>query len=158
VGDTWSETIEVPTLPGDDPITTVIDSEVVGTDNVEGHEVLVIETTSTTSPIEFDLGEMLIGFFTAFVPEDATDEELAELDALAAELRFVFSVDETVADYTTLFDAEAGLARVSETTTASHMVFDIKVPDETTGELVEFAMDMNLASDVAYRMVDSSST
>jgi hypothetical protein len=38
------------------------------------------------------------------------------------------------------------------------MVFDIKVPDEATGELVEFAMDMNLASDVAYRMVDSSST
>jgi hypothetical protein len=48
VGDTWSETAEIPTLPGNDPITTKVDSEVVGADTIEGNEVFVIETTTTT--------------------------------------------------------------------------------------------------------------
>lgn len=158
VGDTWSETVETPTLPGDAPITTVYASEVVDTDAIDGHDVFVIESTATTSPIEFDLAELLLGFMAGFTPEGTSEEDLAELDALTAELRFAFSVDETVADSTTWFDIEAGLARVAETSSTTHMVFDMNVPDETTGELVEFAMDMDMASAVTYRLVDSSST
>lgn len=157
VGDTWSETVETPTLPGDDPITTVFENEVVDTDAIDGHDVFVIESTATTSPIEFDLAELLLGFMAGFSPEGAGEDDLAELDAIAAELRFAFSVDESVADSTTWFDIEAGVARISETSRATHMIFDMNVPDEATGELVEFAMDMDMASDVTYRLVGSSS-
>lgn len=154
VGDTWSETIEIPTLPDADPIVTTVDSEVVASEELDGVAVLVIETNTSTSAIEFDLAEMIIGFMTAFLPEDASDEELAEIEALTEQLRFAFSVDPSAAAMTTWFDAEAGLTRQSEVTTDSHVVMDVAMPDETTGEVVELAMDMTIDSNVVYRLLD----
>lgn len=156
VGDTWSHTVEVPTLPDDEPITTTSESEVVATEDLGGNEVFVIDTTTSTSAIEFDLARLLIGFMTAFVPEDATDEELAQMDALVEDLRFAFSVDPQVGQMTTWFDHEAGLARQADFLSSTHMVMDINVPDEQTGELVEMGMDMTVDQDVTYRLVDSS--
>jgi len=158
VGDTWSETVEIPTLPDDDPITTTIESEVVATEDLEGTEVFVIETTTSTSAIEFDLAELLIGFMTAFVPEDATEEELAEMDALVEELRFAFSVDPQVGQMTTWFDPEVGLARQTSFVNSTHMLMDINVPDDASGDLVEMGLDMTIDQDVTYRLVDSSET
>ncbi|MGD2102316.1 MAG: hypothetical protein PVG83_08750 [Acidimicrobiia bacterium] len=158
VGDTWSETIETPAMPGDDPITTQIDSEVVGTETIDGHEVFVVETRSTTSPIEFDLGELLAGFMTAFLPEDASDEELAEVSELVSQIRFAIGVDETVSDLTTWFDYEAGLARRADFVNSTHVVMDINVPDETTNELIAFGMDMSIGQNISYRLTDAPST
>lgn len=152
VGDTWSETVEIPTLPDAEPITTEIDSEVVATETLNGHEVFVIETTNSTSAIEFDLAEFLVGFMSSFVPEDMSEEEQAELDALVEELRFAISVGPQVAELTTWFDHEAGLARQAELSSDTHMVMDMNIPDETTGELVEFGMDMNISQNVMYRL------
>jgi len=157
VGDTWSETIEVPALPESDPVVTQVDSEVVGVEELDGNEVFVIETTTTTSPIEFDLAQILVGFMTAFVPEDASDEERAEMDALVDQLRFVISVDETVGDLTTRFDPADGLAKQADLASTTHMVMDVNIPDETTGELVAFAMDMTITQDVTYRLTGSGS-
>lgn len=157
VGDTWSETVETPTMPGEDPITTQIDSEVVGTDTVDGHDVFVIETTTTTSPISFDLGELLAGFMTAFVPEDATDEELAQLEEIVSQIRFAFDVDETVGHLTTSFDYEAGLARSADYSNTTHMVMDINMPDDTTNELMAFGLDMSISQDITYRLTDAPS-
>jgi hypothetical protein len=157
VGDTWSETIEVPTLPDADPVTTTTDSEVVGTDTIDGSEVFVIETTSTTGAVEFDLAEFLIGFMSSFMGEGATDEDAAELEAIIDELRFAFSIDETVTDMTSWFDFEAGLTRQAEIAGDTHMVMDINVPDESTGEMAEFAMDMNLSQEITYRLTGSDS-
>lgn len=157
VGDTWSETIEIPALPDSDPVVTQVDSEVVGVEDLDGAEVFVIETTTTTSPIEFDLAQILVGFMTAFVPEDASEQERAEIDALVEQLRFLVSVDESVADLTTRFDPEDGLAKQAEVANTTHMVMDINVPDDTTGDLMEFAMDMTITQDVGYRLVGSSS-
>jgi hypothetical protein len=157
VGDTWSETIEVPAMPGSEPVTTKVENEVVGTDTIDDAEVFVIETTSTTGAIEFDLAEFLIGFMSSFMPEEATDEEKAQLDAIIAELRFAFSIDESVAEMTSWFDFEAGLTRQAELANDSHMVMDINVPDDSTGEMVEFAMDMNLAQEITYRLTGSDS-
>lgn len=155
VGDTWSETIEIPTMPGDDPITTDVDSQVVGVEELAGAEVFVIETTTSTSAVEFDLAQLLIGFMTAFVPEDASEEELAQIDAIADELRFAFSVDPQVADMTTWFDFEAGLTRQADMTSATHMVMDINIPDEQTGELVEMGLDMSIDQDITYRLINT---
>ncbi len=156
VGDTWSETVDIPALPDDDPITTTIESEVVAAEELDGVDVFVIETTTSTSAVEFDLAEMLIGFMTAFVPEDATEEELAEMDALVDQLRFAFAVDPQVGEMTTWFDHESGIARQSSFVNSTHMVMDINIPDETTGELVEMGLDMTIDQDVTYRLVDSS--
>lgn len=155
VGDTWSETVEIPTLPDDEPIATSIESEVVAAEELDGVEVYVIETTTSTSAVEFDLAELLVGFMTAFVPEDATEEELAEMDALVEQLRFAFSVDPQVGEMTTWFDYEAGLARQANFVNSTHMVMDINIPDEATGELVEMGLDMTIDQDVTYTLVDS---
>jgi hypothetical protein len=156
VGDTWSETVETPMMPDADPIVTTVESEVASSDEVDGNEVFVIETTSTTSAFEFDLGELLIGFMTAFVPEDATEEELAELDAIVEQLRFAFSVDESTSNMTTWFDYAAGVSRQAEVTGDTHMVMDVNIPDETTGDLAEFEMDMTIGQDLTYRLIDGS--
>lgn len=158
VGDTWSETVETPTMPDEDPITTQIESEVVSMDVIDGNDVFVIETTTTTSPISFDLGQLLAGFMYAFVPEDATDEELAELDELVGQIRFAFDIDETVSHLTTWFDYEVGLARRADYSNTTHMVMDINMPDETTNELIAFGMDMNVSQDISYRLADAPST
>ena len=157
VGDTWSETIEVPFMPDSDPIVTQIDSEVTGVDDIEGNEVFVIETTSVTSAFEFDFAELLLGFMFAFVPDDATDEQQAELDAIADELKFAFALDETRVDMTTWFDHEAGIARMAEFDSGVNMTMDIAMPDETTGELVAFGMKMDLTQHIVYRLSEAGS-
>lgn len=157
VGDTWSETLEEPMPFGEDSITTSVENEVTGTDTIDGADVFVIETISTTSLIEFDLAEMMIGFFAAFMPEEATPEERAELEAMMANLRFLMTIQPS--DYTTTswFDPEAGYARRAETAGSSQITFDVNFPDETTGEMVAFAMDMAIDQTVSYRLVDASS-
>ncbi len=157
VGDTWSDTMEIPTMPGEDPVVTEIASEIVGTDTIDDIETLVIETTNSTSKIEFDLAELLVGFMTAFVPEDMSEEEQAELDALVEDLRFAFKVDPQVIESTTWFDFDAGLARRAELSGDTHLVMDMNIPDESTGDLVEFALDMTIGQHVTYRLVGSDS-
>lgn len=155
VGDTWSETVELPGLLTDDPITTEINSEVVRADAVDGHDVLVIETESVTSMIEFDLAQFLIGFLTAFVPEEASEDETAELDALMEDLRFLFIIDQTVSNMTTWFDAEAGYARMAELSSSTHFVMDLNMPDDETGEMIGFVMDMSITQDITYHLTDA---
>lgn len=156
VGDTWSETIEVPGMSEDQAITTEVTSEVTATDTVDGHDVFVIDTTSVTSAIEFDLAEFLIGFFMAFIPDDATSEDTAELDAIMEDLRFLFSIDETTSNLTTWFDFEAGLARQAEFDSSTHLVMDLNMPDEETSEMIGFVMDMSVEQHVTYKLTDSS--
>jgi hypothetical protein len=152
VGDTWSDEIEVPGLGGD-PIVTNVTSTVTGVDQVEGIDVLVIETSSTTSPIEFDLAELFAGMFGGFLPEEATDTEKAELDAMLDQLRFLMTIDDATAETTSRFDVEAGLARQTETRSGATIKMDMNVPDETTGELAGFVMEMSLDQDITYRLL-----
>jgi hypothetical protein len=157
VGDTWSESIEIPTLPGSDPITTKVDSEVLRADVVEGHDVFVIQTDTSTSEVQFDLADILVGFLTAFVPDDASDEDRAQIDEMASQLRFAFSIDPQASEMTTWFDYEAGVARQAEFTTNTHMVMDVNVPNEDTGEMASMAMDMTIAQNIGFRLTDSGS-
>jgi hypothetical protein len=156
VGDTWSETVEEPMPFGEDSFTTTVDNEVTGTDTVDGADVFVIETISKTSLIEFDLAEMMIGFFAAFMPEEATPEERAELEAMMAEVRFMMTIQPSDYATTSWFDPAAGYARRAETAGASQITFDVNFPDETTGGLVAFAMDMAIDQTVSYRLVEAA--
>jgi hypothetical protein len=156
VGDSWSETSEVDAMLEDGPIVTHVESEVVDRASVDGAEVLVIETRSTTTAISFDLAEMIIGFMMAFVPEEEDSEELAEMEELIENLRFAFFMDETVSDMTTWFDAGAGVSRRAELGSGLRMTIDANVPDDTTGEMVAFAMDMSLDQTLTYRLIDGA--
>ncbi|MGH8950635.1 MAG: hypothetical protein ACRDX9_04350 [Acidimicrobiia bacterium] len=152
VGDTWSDEVETPGL-GEEPIVTSITSTVTGAEELDGTEVLVIESNSNTSLIEFDLAEFFAGMFGAFAPEDATAEESAAMEAMIDQLQFLITVDGTTGDSRTWFDAAAGIARQSETTTATNIKMDMNIPDETTGELAGFVMDMTLDQDITYRLL-----
>ena len=158
VGDTWTDSFEVPMDmfgTGDaEPITTEIVSTVTDTDTIDGAEVLVIETTSTTSAIEFDLANILIGFMMAFVPEG--EEADVDLNVLADELRFLFSIDESSSLATTWFDAEAGFARQAEHSGGTHLVMDLNMPDEETGEMSGVIVDMTVQQSVGYRLIEAA--
>jgi hypothetical protein len=153
VGDTWTEEIETPGLTGDDSIVTTVTSTVTGAETLDGAEVLVIESQAATSLIEFDLAEFFAGMFGAFLPEDATEEETAELEQMLEELQFLITIDDTTSDSTTWFDAEAGVARQSDITAVTSIMMDMNVPDEDTGEMVGFVMDMALDQDITYRLI-----
>ncbi|MCI0544723.1 MAG: hypothetical protein L0Z49_09820 [Actinobacteria bacterium] len=158
VGDTWTEEIVVPSFTGEGSMgSTVVESTVTGTDTIDGVEVFVIDTTISVPEIAFDLAEMLLGMFEAFLPEDATDEELAELEMLQDQLRFQFTMDPSVSHSTTWFDHEAGLARRSDYAGDQVLAMDINVPDEETGEMIEFGLSMTVSQSIGYRLVDSAS-
>lgn len=152
VGDTWSSSVENEGF-GFDPITTTVASEVTGTDTIGSSEVFIIETTSTTSAFEFDFGQFFIGLFTGFLPEDPSAEEQAEIDALIENLRFILSSDESVADSVTYFDPEVGITRQFEVTSSSNISMDMNFPDEETGEMVGFVMDMSISQTINHRLV-----
>ncbi|HLF43176.1 MAG TPA: hypothetical protein VJA46_06570 [Acidimicrobiia bacterium] len=152
VGDIWSDEIETPGF-GDEPIVTSVTNTITGVEQFDGADVYVIETTSTTSPVEFDLAELFRGLFGAFIPEEATAEETAEFDELMGQLRFLINIDDTTANGTSRFDAEAGVARQSEVTAATHIAMDMMIPDETTGEMIGFQMDMTIDQDITYHLI-----
>lgn len=160
VGDTWSDTVETPSVLGGEgkSITTETTSEVIGTDSIAGADVLVIETQITTSSIEFDLAEFLAGFLSALAPEGASAEDTAELEAMMEDLRFLLNIDEVVEDATTWFDAGAGVARQAEFVSSTHMTMDVNMPDETTGEMLGFMLDMTVEQTTIYRLIDSTTS
>lgn len=152
VGDSWSETTEIPMFGDDEPATTTVASVISRSDRVDGVEVLVIDTTTTTSAISFDLAELLIGMFEAFMPADPTPEERAELEALTAELRFLFELDPSQTTMTTWFDPDAGMSRRTEFSGSNQFAMDINMPDEETGELLAFGMVMEITQSMSYRL------
>lgn len=157
VGDTWTDDIETPGLSADETITTSVTSTVTGVDTLDGAEVFVIESQASTSLIEFDLAQFFAGMFGAFMPEEATEEETAAFEEMLAELQFLITIDDTTSDSTTWFDAEAGLARQSEITAGTSIAMNMNVPDEETGEMVGFVMDMTIAQDITYRLISGPS-
>ncbi len=153
VGDTWSEELETP-LFGDEPVITSLTSTITATDQVDGVDVFVIETSTSTTLIEIDLGEFFRGMFTAFIPEDGDDEELAEFEAVMGQLQFLISINGTKSDTTTWFDPEAGVVRKSETDGSTTIAVSINIPDETTGDLVGFDMEMSISQQIFQRLLD----
>lgn len=156
VGDAWSDEIETAGF-GDEPIVTSVTSTITGVEQLDGADVYVIDTNSTTSPIEFDLAEFFRGLFGAFIPEEATAKETAEFEELMSQLKFLITIDDTSADGTSRFDAEAGIARQSEITAAIHIMMDMMIPDETTGEMIGFQMEMTIDQGVTYHLISSPS-
>ena len=150
VGDSWSDEIVTPGM-GDEPIVTTFTNTVAGLDQVDGVEVYVIETQTSTSSIEIDLAEFFIGLMTAFgTPEG---EDAAEFEAMLEEIKLLISIDAADSDSVTYFDATAGVARKYTLIASTHMIMDMNVPDETTGEFSGFTLDMTIDQDIEYRLI-----
>lgn len=153
VGDTWSTSFDTPGLT-EEPITTSVTSTVTGTDEIGGNDVLVIETSTLVGAFDFDFGDFLIGMFAGFMPDDLSEEEQAEMDALMEEFRFLMSFDETQSDSTTYFDPAAGLTRQFDVSSTSGIGMDVNFPDEETGELAAFAMKVSISQSVSHRLLE----
>lgn len=151
VGDSWTEEIETPAF--DEPIVTTITSTVTDTAAVDGNEVLVIETTTTTSDFEIDLGELFVGMFSAFMPEDVSDEEAAEFQAMIDQLKFVMAMSDMDSETTTWFDPDDGITRESSTIAGANIGMDVAIPDETTGEIAAFTMNLSMDQTVGYKLL-----
>ncbi len=156
VGDTWSDTFETPGF-GAEPFSTSVTSTVTGEDTVDGVDVLVVDSEVVVDAFEFDLGEFFVGLFSGFLPEDASAEERAEIDALIENLRFVMSFDQSGSESTAYFDPVAGLTRQYDVTSSSLIGMDINFPDEETGEMVGFVMNMAIDQNVSHKLVGGPS-
>lgn len=153
VGDTWTETVDVPGM-GDDVFTTEIRSRVARTESLGGVEVFVIDTVTDTPLIEFDLAEMIIGMFEAFLQfGNPTAEELAEFYEMAEQIRFAFRIEPATTTMTTWFDNEAGITRQLEIDGSVSMAFDLAMPDEDTGEVAAFALELKTTQSVRQRLI-----
>ncbi|CAN5771598.1 hypothetical protein BH23ACT4_BH23ACT4_13240 [soil metagenome] len=157
VGDTWSDTFETPGF-GTEPFSTSVTSTVTGEETVDGFDVLVVDSEVVVDAFEFDLGEFFVGLFSGFLPEDASAEDQAEIDSLIENLRFVMSFDESGSQSTTYFDPEAGVTREFNVASSSLIGMDINFPDEETGELVGFVMNMAIDQTVSHKLVGGPST
>lgn len=157
VGDSWTNNIEIPGVD-DETYTTEIRSTITGAETIDGAETLVIATVTNTPLIEFDLAEMIIGMFEAFLGMfgEPSDEDLAEFLELAEQIRFMFRIPAARADAMTWFDADAGLARKAEVSAAGRVIMDIAMPDDETGEIVEFGLDLATTRKLTYRLVGSA--
>ena len=156
VGDSWSEEIEIPGF-GADPIVTNVNSRITGTDEVDGVDVFVIDTSTATSPIEMDLGEFFAGMFGAFIPDTTGEEGLPALEVLIEQLEFVINIDASRSDSTAWFDPEAGVVRKWVTDASTNLVISINIPGEVPGELIGFDMEMSISQQISYRLLDRPS-
>ncbi|MFO7300343.1 MAG: hypothetical protein DIU67_009165 [Actinomycetes bacterium] len=154
-GDTWSYTQRLP-LFGDDEATIETANTFDRVEQLDGREVMVIDTVVSTSAIRIDFADFLLAFFEAFIPEgEATEEDLAALEELRNSLRFVFDVDASETRMTTWFDPEAGVTRRFTVEGDGRVKMDINVPnDEETGQMVSFTLDMSSTQTLAYRLVE----
>jgi hypothetical protein len=156
VGDSWSRSIEIPDLMGEGSAgSSEIESTITGTETLNGVEVFVIDTTVTVPEVTFDLAEIMLGMFEAFIPEDATAEDLAEFEQLEQNLRMSFSLEPSVTSATTLFDPESGMAMKSDYSGEQQLSMDMNVPDEATGEMIEFGVSMTIAQTIGYDLVEA---
>ena len=156
VGDSWETDSEFPGL-GADPVVVSSSSTVTGTDDIDGVEVLVIETSTSTSRIEVDFGELLLGMFGALAPEDMEPEEAEEFDELLESLKFLIFIDDAISDATSWVDPVAGVVWQSQSASSTSMGIDVSVPDQETGELIEATVDMALRQDITYRLTEGPS-
>lgn len=158
VGDSWTNTIEMPGMEEDQVFTTEIESTVTGTENIDGASTFVIETTSSTPLIEFDMAELIVGMLEGFLHMfgEPSEEELAEFMAMADQIRFFFRVPATSSESTAWFDAEAGITRKLEASGSAQIHLDVAMPDQETGEMVALKMDMTTSQNLTFRLVDST--
>ncbi len=155
VGDTWTDTLEEEGPNGEvyrsTTTHTVIDAQSIGSATT-----LVIESVTETDAIEIDFSEffrMLFEGFAGLAGEEGGDLP-PEMQEMLDQLEFTISIAPSTAVATTWFDPESGIVRRSEASSTVAMRMTFRAPDETTGELVGFEMEMELDQAVTIALLD----
>lgn len=158
VGDSWTETT---TEDGPDgtPVTVTSTHTVIDAQRIGSSTTLVIESVTNTDAIEIDFSDFFRALFEGFAGlggEDAEGELPPEFQEMLDELVFVISVDPSTATTTSWFDPESGIVRRAESSSQVAIAMTFVAPDDTTGELVRFEMEMDMNQTVVLALLDSS--
>lgn len=149
VGSTWTET-SVDESIGDEPVETTLTATITGTEAGDGFETFVIATDTATGQADIDLTEFFAGFLGAFNDPDDPDAQ-AELEEMLDQLVFRITIEPSTSEGTSWFDPGAGLARRSVVDgSPTRFRMDVRVPDEETGELESFTMDLEVTQSLEY--------
>lgn len=154
VGATWTEVSE-DALMGDEPVSTTVTGEVTGTEEMEGVETLVIASEAATGEATIDLSGFFAEFLTAFADPEDPERQAALADAIE-QLVFEIVIEPSTTGSTAWFDPSEGLARryqLDGSPTVFHM--DVAIPDEETGELESFAMELSVTQSIDYTLAGS---
>lgn len=155
VGDTWETQSELPGF-GQDPVVVRSMSTVIRADEIEGAEVVVIDTNISSTRLEIDLGDLMLGMFGALV-EGMDEEDAAQYDELLENLRFLMFIDGAMSDATTWVAPGDGVVWRSESVSSASMGIDLNIPDQDTGEVIEGTVDMSLRQNLTYQLVEGPS-
>jgi hypothetical protein len=157
VGDTWTETTSEEG-PNGEVISATVTHTVVDAQQIGDAVTLVIESVTETDAIEIDFTEFFRAFFEGFASlgGDESGELPPEMQEMLDQIEFRISVAPATANATTWFDPDSGLVRrvESQSTVAITMVF--RGPDEATGEVVGFEMDMEMDQEATMALVEET--
>lgn len=157
VGDSWAE--ERSEEGPDGPIVTRTAHTVVASEVLEGVPVLVIESVSETDAVELDMSEFFRALFEGFAgmaegmtgTTSATETTVPpDLEEMLEQLVFTISLSPGRATATTWFDPATGVVRKAEQDSVVSMTMTFRGPDDETGELVGFTMEMDVDQTAAY--------
>jgi hypothetical protein len=152
VGDEWSISQSEEVEGFDTTMSVETTYEVVGTEDVNGQTVAVVEFRTTTSAVELDLGEMFQALFDAF-GEMGSELETTDTAPAVPELEFVISVKPSTATGTVWFDQSEGVVVKStqSTATAIEMVMDFSDSEESMRTAVTMDLDMELTAELVQK-------
>jgi hypothetical protein len=163
VGDSWAE--ERSEEGPDGPIVTRTTHTVVASETLDGVPVLVIESVSETDAFELDMSEFFRALFEGFagMAEGITGTTSAsettvppDLEEMLEQLVFTISLSPGRATAMTWFDPATGVVRKAEQKSVVSMTMTFRGPDDDTGELVGFTMEMDVDQTATYALEEGA--
>ena len=157
VGDSWSETV-TEEGPNGETISASVTYTVIDAQTIGDATTLVIEGLTETDAIDIDFTEFFRAFFEGFASLGGEEDgELPpEMQEMLDQLEFRISIEPSSSVATTWFDPDSGLVRRVESESNVSMTMVFRGPDEATGEVVGFEMEMTLVQDATIALVESS--
>ncbi len=157
VGDTWSETV-TEEGPNGEQISASVTYTVIDAQTIGDATTLVIEGVSETDAIDIDFTEFFRAFFEGFASLGGEEggELPPEMQEMLDQLEFRISIAPSSSVATTWFDPDSGLVRRVESESSVSMTMVFRGPDETTGEVVGFEMEMTLDQEATIALVEES--
>lgn len=134
------------------PIVVAATHRLVDVQEMDGSEVLVIESITETDGFELDFSEVFQSLFAGFASgesgEPVTDEALAEF----ADVRFTIGVEPSIGTATTLFDPVAGRVLSSEQNSTVRLRWILQTPDDETGEITGFELMLDITQTAQFTL------
>jgi hypothetical protein len=155
VGDTWTETTSEEG-PNGEVFTSTTTHTVIDAQTIGDATTLVIESVTETDAVDIDFSEFFRMMFEGFAGlggEEGGDLP-PEMEEMLDQLEFSISIAPSTAVATTWFDPESGIVRRSEAISTVAIQMTFRAPDETTGELVGFEMQMEMEQTVTIALLD----